>query len=274
MDLSAIIFVVLALAWAGYLIPKALAHHDEMARSRSVDRFSHKVRVLSRHRGDGSEAVESVESVETLVVETGAPEPRVRTSADSRLPTRAAARRAARRRRRVLGLLALSLGVVGGLAYLAYVPMWSPAIPAGLVVTFLVIARISVRRTKGRAAARIAPTVVVPTVAAASHEIDADLDTEDTQGISRDELAAAVTAPAADEGSLWDPLPVTLPTYVGKARARRTIRTIELTQTGVTSSGRSEADSALVREAEQHAADEDEQTAAAEAIDRAKAAGA
>ncbi|MDQ6688403.1 MAG: hypothetical protein M3Z50_12490 [Actinomycetota bacterium] len=270
MDLSAIIFVVLAVAWAGYLIPKALAHHDEMARSRSVDRFSHKIRVLSRHRGDGSAV--SIETVEDVVVETGPAELPARLPAETRLPTRAAARKAARRRRRVLGLLVLALAIVGALAYLAYVPLWSPAIPAGLALGFLVIARISVRRTQGRSPARIAPTVVFPTVAAAPHEVDADLDTEDTQGISRDELAAAVTAPAGDEGSLWDPLPVTLPTYVGKARARRTVRTIELTQTGVTSSGRSEADSALVREAEQRAADE--QTAAADALDRAKAAGA
>ena len=40
MDLSGIIFVVLALAWAFYLIPKAVKHHEDVARSRSVDRFS------------------------------------------------------------------------------------------------------------------------------------------------------------------------------------------------------------------------------------------
>ena len=31
MDLSALIFVALAVAWAVYLIPKALKHHDEGA---------------------------------------------------------------------------------------------------------------------------------------------------------------------------------------------------------------------------------------------------
>ena len=48
MDLSALIFVALAVAWAVYLIPKALKHHDEVVRSRSVDRFSHTMRVLAR----------------------------------------------------------------------------------------------------------------------------------------------------------------------------------------------------------------------------------
>ncbi|HEY0774721.1 MAG TPA: hypothetical protein VGD51_11605, partial [Nocardioidaceae bacterium] len=48
MDLSGIIFVVLAVAWAVYLVPKALKHHDEVARTRSVDRFSTAMRVLAR----------------------------------------------------------------------------------------------------------------------------------------------------------------------------------------------------------------------------------
>src|SRR6185436_18203340 len=47
-DLSGIIFVVLAVAWAVYLIPKALRHHDEVARTRSIDRFSTAMRVLAR----------------------------------------------------------------------------------------------------------------------------------------------------------------------------------------------------------------------------------
>jgi hypothetical protein len=49
---------------------------------------------------------------------------------------------------------------------------------------------------------------------------------------------------------LWDPVPVTLPTYVSKPPARRTVRTIDLDSTGVWTSGRTEADAALAREAE------------------------
>ena len=33
--MSALIFVALAVAWAVYLVPKALKHHDEVARTRS-----------------------------------------------------------------------------------------------------------------------------------------------------------------------------------------------------------------------------------------------
>ena len=60
-------------------------------------------------------------------------------------------------------------------------------------------------------------------------------------------------APAVAGG--WDPVPVTLPTYVGKASAGRSVRTIDLDSTGVWSSGRNEADSALAREADQQRAD-------------------
>jgi hypothetical protein len=60
-DLSAVIFVVLALAWAVYLIPKALKHHDEMASDRLVQGHSDKVRILSRKaKAAAAEVVEAV----------------------------------------------------------------------------------------------------------------------------------------------------------------------------------------------------------------------
>ena len=72
-----------------------------------------------------------------------------------------------------------------------------------------------------------------------------------------------VEAVLADDGSLWDPLPVTLPTYVNKARARRTVRTIELT--GINSSGHDKADTALAREASESAEHSAHATSGAEA---------
>ncbi|MEO5651790.1 MAG: hypothetical protein ABIN79_12060 [Marmoricola sp.] len=244
MDLSAVIFVVLAAAWAVYLIPKALKHHDEMASDRLVEGHSDKVRVLSRH----GRSITVEESAVVAVV----PEPTGVTSAP---PTRAAARRAARNRRRVLGVLVLVAATVVTLAWFAVLPWWSTAIPGAVIVVFLLVARISVRRAQRRRVARpvsvaIATQVAIPVPAAATVSVeDSDTDesdtedTEDTVGVPRLELEAAL----ADEGSLWDPLPMTLPTYVGKARARRTVRTIALT--GINSSGHDETDSALAREA-------------------------
>ena len=47
-------------------------------------------------------------------------------------------------------------------------------------------------------------------------------------------------------------MPVTLPTYVTKpAAARRTVRTIDLDSTGVWTSGRTDADSQIAREADE-----------------------
>jgi hypothetical protein len=223
-----------------------------MAQSRSVDRFSHTMRVLGR---SGSPASGAARPEARQVVKP--PTPEAAKPATRHTVTRVSARRAAARRRRVLGLLLLAVAVVATLAWRAIVPWWSVAVPGGLIGVFVVVARITVRRERRRVA-------VV--------ERAEESDVEDTQGISRDELAAAVAdpvdpAPLAGEGSLWDPLPVTLPTYVHKARARRTVRTIELTQTaGVTSSGHDEADSALVAASTQ--------TEAGEPVEERKVAGA
>ena len=46
MDLSGVLFVVLAVVWAAYLLPKALRHHDEVAKRRSVEEVSEQARVV------------------------------------------------------------------------------------------------------------------------------------------------------------------------------------------------------------------------------------
>ncbi len=283
MDLSAVIFVVLALAWAVYLIPKALKHHDEMASDRLVEGHSDKVRILSRKgKGGRPEVVEvEVETVDTVQRTVAAPasqEPR----RVAPLTTRAAARKAAQRRRRVLGLLGFVLAAVWAITWFAYLPSWAPAVPSALVVVWLVVARLSVRRQQARRrrTAPVAARSVEVSNTAFEHadrtdvlvdQLTDQLTEEDTTGIAREEIEAAL----ADDGSLWDPLPMTLPTYVNKARARRTVRTIELT--GINSSGHDQADSTLAREAAesaQEAANEAAQTAAETEAAQRRAAGA
>lgn len=267
MDLSAVIFVVLAIGWAVYLIPKALKHHEDVDRSRPVEEFSDSVRVIGRG------AVAAARSAAATATAPAAPVAR------THAVTREAARAAAKRRRRVLGGLLVVLVAVSATSYLGYTPWWSTAIPGGLIVAFLITARLTVRAQQVR---RVAPVQQATSAEAVETrdsqpvspaEVEADLGGEDTVGLSRAELADAVAAPVLDEGGLWDPLPVTLPTYVNKARARRTVRTIELTggSADVTSSGHDAADSALAREAEEAAAAAAE--TAVEAEER-KAAGA
>ena len=94
MDLSAIIFVVLALAWAVYLIPKALKHHDDLASDRLVEGHSDKVRILSRRSSAGTPEVVEVEVEHTDTVEKTTTVPPVATPVARPLVTRAAARHA------------------------------------------------------------------------------------------------------------------------------------------------------------------------------------
>ena len=78
-------------------------------------------------------------------------------------------------------------------------------------------------------------------VAEAAEEDEVDPMADTSTGI------AAIVDP-----TLWDPVPVTLPTYVSKpAATRRTVRTIDLDATGVWTSGRTDADSQIAREADE-----------------------
>ncbi len=95
---------------------------------------------------------------------------------------------------------------------------------------------------------------------------------EDTIAIPVDVLDA-VMVPTEDGGSLWDPLPVTLPTYVTKPKAKRTVRTIDLDEPGTWTSGRNEQDSALVAEAEVQRAQQAEQAADEAPVEQQRAVG-
>jgi Flp pilus assembly protein TadB len=244
-DLSGIIFVALAIGWAVYLIPKALQREDEKALSRSVDTFSDSMRILGRRTPAPTESV----------ADQGERPARPRTTAPQYRLSRPAARDAARRRRRVLGVLLGLLLVSVATSTFSVTPWWSTAVPGGLVVLFLLVARLAVRAQQVRRFTEdleeaSGPIAGLPLRAPLSEaEMQPDLEAEDTVSVTREELAAAVAAPTTDAGGLWDPLPITLPTYVNKPRARRTVRTIELTQAGVTSSGHDAADTALARRA-------------------------
>lgn len=191
---------------------------------------------------------------------------------------RQAASAAAARRRRVLFVL-LGLSVLTGMAAaVGAVPWWCLAIPLTVVVVFLWVARRQVRLAEEhfwveaarsrpessnvirRSAARVdashgnpreaaddEPTVVLPVSAA-------DL---------RDERVVAVPLATADGGSLWDPVAITLPTYIEKAAAKRTIRTVDLGATDTWSAGHSVVASKTVGDAEAEAARKAELEAAA-----------
>jgi hypothetical protein len=250
-DPSALIFVALAVAWAAYLIPKALQHHDDAVRSRSVDRFSHTMRVLARrepvNRRDARLVVNRPTApVAERVATPPAPESPAETSAPER---RRAAVAAARRRRRVfLALLALN-AVVLALAAASVVAWVGMAVPLVLLAAWLVACRLMVK--KERAVAPATSRRPAPVERREAPVLAEDPLTEDVPVVAAESVDEPVPVRVATDPALWDPVPVTLPTYVGKpAAARRTVRTIELDDTGVWTSGRSEADSLIAREAE------------------------
>lgn len=315
MDLSALIFVALAVAWAAYLVPKAIRHHDEVARSRSVDRFSATMRVLARReavsardtrlvvspgRPASKTTVTTKETTSAVTVETVRPAVAAPAAPDvGAVPAavrRRAAARAASRRRRVLGAILVVLAAVLTLAATGVIGWAWAAAPAGLLVAWLTACRLMVRAETGTAAeaqlrraqredaraekralrreTRVTrrsdrgenlfgdyqePSALVPA---------ATDDGDPTQEVAAVVASASASVRTAAESGMWDPVPVTLPTYVAKAPATpRTVRTIDLDSTGVWTSGRSESDSALAREAEQSARVEK-----AEQVERERAA--
>ena len=127
---------------------------------------------------------------------------------------------AARRRARIAGTLLLATAVLGGLTIASIVPLWSIAIPAGLLVLFLAVARFSVRSMQRSLDAR-------------AERVRGGYGEEDTEiiDLGQDEesleISVELTAPT-HTGVLWDPIPVTAPTYVSKPLVPRTVRTIDL----------------------------------------------
>lgn len=265
MDPSSIIFVALAVAWAVYLVPKLLNHHDEVVRSRSAERFSRSMRVLARREVVDSRnarlVVAPARAGSERVVETKARAPRTEGTRPqpSLKARREAARRAAQRRRRVLGVVLVLNAVVAGLA-IAKVVAWPWVLaPVALLVAWLVACRLMVRSERAARASSVRPRRT-ETVAAVDDETGTfDVVAEEfSEPVEVVVDSAVVEAPASSTGEiavvtepgLWDPVPTTLPTYVSKpAAVRRTVQTIDLDSTGVWSSGRSEIDSALARDA-------------------------
>lgn len=255
------IFVALAVAWAVYLIPKALRHHDEVARSRSVDRFSNTMRVLARREPSGANTSRLVVQpgrgrVPASVTVKGA-DPSTREQLAVR---RESARVATGRRRRVLGIVASANVLVAALAIVGIFGWVWQAIPAGLLVAWLVACRLMVKQEIA------ADTVLLSTSATGAEETDdaeigdAEIGEEfpESYDVARNEQGFDEVADSADTATfpavdpdLWDPVPVTLPTYVNKATAtRRSVRTINLGDEKVWTSGRTEEFAALAREAD------------------------
>jgi hypothetical protein len=241
-DPSALIFVALAVAWAVYLIPKALEHHEESARTRTVERFSKTMRVLARREPVNRRTARLVTGSAPATDRTASR----RTPAPQLSPTqlraqRHAAAKAARRRLRVVTLILLGNAGVAVAAWFKVVDWAWCAVPVGVLVAWLAACRIMVRRERA---------VVRRTRARIPAEPPAERPRDHTEEVAPVRAPLLGDEPAERDPDSWDPVQVPLPTYVSKPVAPRSVSTIDLDSTGVWSSGRSAADSQLAREAD------------------------
>jgi hypothetical protein len=254
---SSLIFVALAVAWLVYLIPKALEHHEEGARTRTVERFSATLRVLGRREPISRRQARLVTTT-TSTTSTGTtgttvtaertssrPDPvapPARLTASQLRAQRQAAARAAGRRLRVVSLILVANALVAALGYLDVVQWRWCAAPVAVLAVWLVACRLMVRRERADLTQARIPA-----------EIPADKPQDQTEEIARVDLPPAEGeqgAPAERDPDSWDPVSVPLPTYVSKPVATRSVTTIDLDSTGVWSSGHNASDSKLAREAE------------------------
>jgi hypothetical protein len=231
---SGIIYAGLIGLWAAYFIPRWLRRHEELSESRSVEKFDHAMRILSRRDPTPDKR---------YVVMPPRPEP-----APSTLPTRsripaqrsAPVRRprigaAAMRRRRILAALVLVTVLSAALAPLTPVPWWAPVLLLVLTVADLVHLRVQVRRsrevTRTRQAvrrsvrSRIMRFDALDRLMSVRRELAEERAAEEARWEAAEEALRldreAEERRVAAEAAGWNPVPVPLPTYVSKPMAPR-----------------------------------------------------
>ncbi|MEU4191390.1 hypothetical protein AB0E69_05800 [Kribbella sp. NPDC026611] len=232
MGTTGLIYVAIVAAWAAYLVPMWLKRGDEKRRPPVTS--STDARVLSRDPSTTRYVVRPA-GAGLLDEKTDLPPP-------TRYVPNRARRVAAMRRRRVLSILTLSLLSVTALAGLEILLWWTVAIPGALILGFVVLTRVQLRRqararsaeaADRRAQARHDRGPAGKPVPSPDEEMTIEVK------LPAEPAPAPVEKPAAPAEGLWDPVPVTLPTYVLKEKAPdRTVRTISLTDDEVFSSAR------------------------------------
>lgn len=240
--------------WAAYFVPLVLRRYDEASKNASVETSGSQARVIARPIAKPAASTPAPTVAEPVADQVAPPA--------ARTLDRPAARLAARRRRRTLLTLLTTTAVVGALAGASVIaPFWVAA-PVALVVTWLVACRVQVRAERGLSRVKAPKQPKTDKKKAAStaddeeqtiivsgqfedinpgrkHQME-DLPLE--ANALDDQIVIAVPSVSTTGEALWDPLPVTLPTYVTKPRAGRTVRTIDFGQAGAWTSGHIEGE--------------------------------
>lgn len=216
-ELAGPILALIAVALVAYLVPVFLRRKDFKVTDTEQERpFGDRVQVV--RVDDDEEPVDSAIGVSTPMTRGAEVE-----------AIRMGIARAAARRRRVLiflGLVLLGTVVASGLRY---TPWWSVAVAGGAIVGFVVVARFSVAAMHRTFDRRLEAALLGDDV---EHTVIVEFVQPGEQGEDSIELSMPITF----AGSLWDPVPVTVPTYVQRPLAPRTVRTIDLSAPSVEAS--------------------------------------
>ena len=255
------IYAAIILMWAAYFIPLLLRRHEELSESRSAERFSRAMRILSRREPTPDQRYVvmparpassfPVPRPRSRLVEPQPSTPRPSTPQPSTVrpstlrpsaPRPAAGRRPARRatslavrRRRILAALLLATVVTSLLAPVTPVPLW-PGV-ALLVLTVADVVHLRVQQRRRTELARTRASVrrrtrsrlrrfdsaerIVAARRSLAHERAA---TEAARRAAEEAAREAARVDAerrAAEAAGWRPVPVPLPTYVTKPKAPR-----------------------------------------------------
>lgn len=215
---SGLIFAVLIVMWVAYLVPKFAAHRRQDEPELEADRFPVSTTVIRRTSDPFAE-----ENNPDLEVSTPF------TRAAARHEVRQSHRLAARRRLRVVLVLlgaTLVTAVLAGIGHLGPISVgWGAvAVPAGLLAAFLGVARFSVVSLNKALDVRMRRIEAGWDEPTTSFEVPAQWQ----QPGDDHEHSIELSEPVIDTGSLWEPIPVTAPTYVSKPMVPRTVRTIDL----------------------------------------------
>ncbi|RKN04187.1 hypothetical protein [Streptomyces radicis] len=271
MSSSGLIFAVIVGAWAAYLVPMWLRRQDELNEARPTERFSTAIRLLTRGRRAQEAEATAQDDLDAPRDEhddstpgdpgvdeggAGRPSADVRAFAKPVTAPKPAATPNLRtprtkvlvRRRRTTMALLLAF-TLGGIFTLSTGPgfLWLPAIPAALLIAYVVHVRrqerrryaVALDRRRAEEAARRLRERTQKSASAVPEQPSARIVEQTDHAEWVDHERRRAPAAVTEEPESWDPAPVPLPTYVSAPVAPRTTRGVDLDAPDTWSAARS-----------------------------------